>query len=123
LDHGTAEKIFSGDKSIEGRFTKLKIAPFNQVGAGDLVYIKESGMKKIIGQFRVDRVIYFDHPRKSEIDEIKRKYLKELSVDKDFWWDRENINYISLIFIDRVQKFVVPPIIKHSDRRGWVVLP
>ncbi|KKQ35404.1 MAG: hypothetical protein US51_C0006G0001, partial [Microgenomates group bacterium GW2011_GWA2_37_6] len=38
-----AEKILTGKKTIESRFSKNKIAPYGVVSAGDLVYMKLSG--------------------------------------------------------------------------------
>jgi len=116
-----AEKIFSGQKKIEGRFSKIKIPPFTSVSAGDEVLIKIPG-EKIVGQLVVDRVIYFDHPTKEEFELIKKKYSRELAIDKSFWLDREKINYITLMFIRTVNKFIVPPVIKKKDLRPWVVL-
>ena len=63
-----AARIFSGKRKIEGRFSQIKIPPFGKVSAGDIVLIKTPG-EKIIGQFLVDRVIYFDHPTKEEIEQ------------------------------------------------------
>lgn len=121
LDRNSVELIFSGKKKIEGRFSKIKIAPFGKVSAGDVVLVKLPG-DKIIGQFTVDRVFYFDHPNHSEIEDIKKKYLRSLALGKSFWLSRENINYISLMFIGQVTKFLVPPQIKKRDLRAWVVL-
>ncbi len=53
------EKILTGEKLIETRFSKSKIPPFGVISTGDLVYIKPSG-GDIIGQFRVKKVIFFD---------------------------------------------------------------
>ena len=116
-----AVKIFSGRRKIEGRFSQIKIAPFAKVSAGDTVLIKTPG-ENIIGQFLVDRVIYFDHPTKEEIEQLKRKYAKSLSFSKTFWLDREKISYVTLMFIKSVSKFIIPPQIPKKDLRPWVVL-
>ena len=115
------EKIFAGKRKIEGRFSQIKIAPFAKVAAGDTVYIKTSG-EKIVGQFLVDRVIYFDHPTKEEIEAIKRRYAKSISLSKTFWLDREKVSYVTLMFIKSVNKFIIPPQIPKKDLRPWVVL-
>ena len=115
------EKIFSGKRKIEGRFSQIKIPPFAKVSAGDIVLIKLAG-EKIVGQFLVDRVIYFDHPTKEEIEAIKRRYVKSISLSKTFWLDRERVSYVTLMFIKSVSKFIVPPQIPKKDLRPWVVL-
>ena len=116
-----AAKIFSGVKKIEGRFSQIKIAPFGKVSAGDIVLVKIPG-EKIIGQFLVDRVIYFDHPMKEELEAIKKKYARDLSLSKAYWLDREKVNFATLMFIKSVTKFIIPPQIKKKDLRSWVVL-
>ena len=115
------EKIFSGEKRVEGRFSQIKIPPFGKVSAGDTVLIKKPG-EKIVGQFLVDRVVYFDHPTKDEIEQVKKKYGPLMALPKVFWLDKEKINYITLMFIKSVTKFIVPPQIPKKDLRPWVVL-
>ena len=116
-----AAKIFSGRRKIEGRFSQIKIPPYAKVSAGDIVLVKLAG-EKIIGQFLVDRVIYFDHPTKEETEQLKRKYSKSLSFSKTFWLDRERVSYVTLMFIKSVSKFIIPPQIPKKDLRPWVVL-
>ena len=115
------EKIFSGVKKVEGRFSQVRIPPFGKVSAGDTVFIKKPG-EKIVGQFLVDRVVYFDHPTKEEIEQVKRKYGSGMALPKIFWLDKEKINYITLMFIKSVTKFIVEPQIPKRDLRPWVVL-
>src|SRR3990167_2038911 len=117
-----AQKIFSGKRKIEGRFSQIKIPPFGKVSALDIVLVKTPG-EKIIGQFIVDRVLYFDHPRQEEFNGIKRKYGKDLALSGTFWLDKEKINYVTLMFIKSVSKFIVPPQIAKKDLRPWMVLP
>ena len=117
----TVKDIFSGKKKIDGRFSKIKIAPFAKVAAGDLVMIKVSG-EDIVGQFKVDRVFYFDHPKKEEAENLIKKYSKELSMPKSFWLAHEQINFVTLIFIKEVTKFLVVLEVPKKDLRPWVVL-
>lgn len=116
-----AKKIFSGQRKIEGRFSKIKIPPFGVVSARDSVIVKTSG-EKIVGQFVVDRVIYFDHPRADELEFIKRKYGRDMAMSANFWQVREKINYVTLMMIASVNKFLVAPDVKKSDLRPWMVL-
>ena len=116
-----AQKIFSGKRKIEGRFSQIKIPPFGKVSTGDLVLVKVGG-EKIIGQFLVDRVVYFDHPNKAEVEKIKKTYGQNLAFEKTFWLDKEKVNYVTLMFIKSVTKFIVAPQIAKKDLRPWVVL-
>ena len=121
LKKDAALAIFDGRKKIEGRFSKIKIDPFNKVSRGDVVLMKLPG-EDIIGQFIVDRVISYDHPTEFEFSDLKKKYQSELALNSDFWREREKINYITLMFIKSASKFIVPPQIAKRDLRPWVVL-
>lgn len=113
------EKIFSGKKTIDGRFSKIRISPYCDVAVGDTVYIKEPG-EGVVGQFVVSKVIYFDHPDRKDLAELKNSYGKPMMVDDKFWSRLEKINYASLIFIKNVTKFLVPPTFDKKDSRGWM---
>lgn len=115
------DEIFEGRKKIEGRFSKIKIDPFGKVARGDVVLMKIPG-EKIVGQFIVDRVIYFDHPRTEEVELIKKTYGNELAVPLGFWQEHEKVNFVTLMFIKSATKFIVPPVIEKKDLRPWVVL-
>lgn len=115
------DEIFSGRQKIDGRFSKIKIVPFGAVSADDIVLMKLSG-EKIVGQFIVDRVLYFDHPRREELETLAKKYKAELKLTSNFWLQHETVNYVSLIFIREVSKFIVAPEIPKKDLRPWVVL-
>src|SRR3989344_662741 len=91
------KNIFSGKKKIDGRFSKIKIAPYGKVSAGDVVLMKVSG-EEIVGQFRVDRVMYFDHPQKVEAEFLIKKYTHDLAMPENFWLAHEKINFVTLIF-------------------------
>lgn len=121
FDAETARRIFDGEKKVEGRFSKIKIPPFGKVSAGDIVLIKISG-EKIVGQFIVDRVLSFDHPTSEELETLKIRYGSDLAIPETFWLDHEIVNYVTLMFIKSVTKFIIAPEIKKSDLRPWVVL-
>ncbi len=115
------DEIFSGARKIDGRFSKIIISLFGAVRANDIVLLKLSG-EKIVGQFVVDRVLYFDHPRREELETLAKKYKTELKIAPNFWLQHEVVNYVSLIFIREVSKFIVPPEVPKKDLRPWVVL-
>lgn len=121
FDKTAAEVLFSGKKKIDGRFSQIKIAPYGKVAAGDVVLVKIGG-GKIVGQFTCDRVLCFDHPTNLELEEIKRKYGKAMGMPQTFWLDHEKVNYVTLMFIGQVNKFIIAPEIKKRDLRPWVVL-
>lgn len=116
------ELILAGKKTIESRFSKRRNPPFEQISAGDLVYIKPSG-GDIIGQFRVKKVFFIDGLEVGDVKEVREKYGKELAVDESYWKNNEAAKYGTLIFIGEVDPFITAPIkISKKDLRGWVVL-
>lgn len=115
------EQIFGGKKRVDARFSQKKVLPFGLVSRGDIVLMKKPG-QKILGQFEVDRVLYWDHPTAEEIAMIRKKYGQTLGLSENFWLTKNNINYLSLIFIGTVSPFLVSPKIEKRDLRGWMIL-
>ncbi len=117
-----ADKILTGKKTIESRFSKSKIAPFGAISKGDLVYIKQSG-GKIIGQFRVKKVIFIDGLDDGEMVEIRKRYEGQIATDEAYWKGKIGAKYATLIFIGDSSRFITSPIkpVK-KDLRGWMVL-
>lgn len=120
--------IISGKKTIDSRFSKNRIAPFLQVEAGDLVYVKAPG-EDINAQFRVKKVLYFEAFEKEDFDQIVAMYWSKIgwNDEKDetrFKKEKkEGSRYATLIWMDEVEQFIVPPVrIRKSDNRAWVVL-
>ena len=114
--------ILTGAKTIETRFSKVKLVPFGIVSTGDLVYIKPSG-KDIIGEFRVKKVIFFDGLTSEDLVLIKKQYGMEITADETYWERKSSANYGSLIFISQCTPFITSPLkITKKDLRGWVVL-
>lgn len=121
FDKAACDAVFGGKKKVDGRFSQIRIAPFGKVSAGDTVYVKISG-GKIVGQFTVDRVFYFDHPTDTELAGLVRKYASALALPKTFWLDHEKVCYATLMFIGVVSKFIIAPEIAKRDLRPWMVL-
>lgn len=121
------DQIFSGQKTVETRFSQKKIAPFGQIGIGDIVYIKPPGAD-ILGQFMVKKVVFFEGIGDEEWSLIKTRWGKLLSLgskeeDEKYFKNHSLAKFGSLIFIANVEQFITAPIrYKKKDLRGWVVL-
>jgi hypothetical protein len=119
---GAGELILSGQKTIETRFSKSKVAPFLQVSTGDLVYIKPVG-KDIIGQFRVKKVIFFDGLKEEDLIEIEKQFGEKILADSDYFKQKKVASFGTLIYVGQVTPFITSPIkFTKKDLRGWVVL-
>lgn len=119
---GVGEDILNGVKTIETRFSKMKIAPFGVISMGDLVYIKPTG-KDIIGEFRVKKVVFIDGLEIKDIKEIKETKGEQIAADDNYWERKSGSKYVTLIYIGQVTPFITAPLkITKKDLRGWVVL-
>jgi predicted transcriptional regulator len=118
---------FRRKKTIESRFSKFRITPYNKVRVGDKIIMKESG-GLVFGEFTVGKVKYYDgmNVNKSITEEVK-SFSKEICSDEDpkFWESRSQARYVTLITISNVVKYEKPRPChekKTTDRRGWIVL-
>ncbi len=119
---GVGEKILSGEKTMESRFSRRKNPPFGAVAPGDLVYIKPSGGDPI-GQFRVQKVFFFDGLSQNDLNNLKKDYGKEITAGEDYWESKKDSRFGTLIFIGEVDPFITSPLkFPKKDLRGWVVL-
>lgn len=127
FDKKTLEALLSGQKKIETRFSKQKIAPYQQISAGDLVYVKAPG-DDISGQFRVKKVIFFDNLEQDDLDLIFKTWgdlisLNDLLTDKKYQSEKQGSRFGTLIFVGDSERFITSPIkIKKKDKRGWMVI-
>lgn len=107
--------VFQGKKTIESRFSLHKIAPYQKVQSGDVVFMKAG---PIVGYFTVAWVKYFnlsEYP----IEKIRQEHGDEICGDADFWKAKSTKRYVTLMGIRDVKR--LPPIpIEKRDRRAWV---
>lgn len=115
------EKIFRGEKVVEGRFSENRNVPFGQVARADEIYLKQSG-GPIVGQVTVDNVLYFEGLDGAIIGKLRREYGREMAVDDQFWRAKGKARFATLIFLRRARRFVVPLALKKRDRRSWLIL-
>lgn len=111
--------MMDGIKTIESRFSKNKIAPYNRISKKDIVIIKKSS-GNVIGYFTIKEVLFFDL-KTTSINDIRKKYEKELCVNDEFWDNKKNSNYATLLIIDKI--FSLEPF--HIDKKGmqtWIIL-
>lgn len=109
--------MLDGKKTIESRFSKNKILPYNQISKDDIVIVKKSS-GNVVAYFTIKEVLFFNL-NETPIDEIKNKYNKQLCVDENFWISKSNSNYATLIMIDKIVKLT--PF--HIDKKGmqtWI---
>jgi len=112
-------KMLNGTKTIESRFSKHKILPYQKIAKNDIVLVKKSsGM--VVAYFTIKEVLFFDLCETS-ISFIKDKYNKELCVDDEFWKLKENSRYATLIRIDHMV-LLQPFAIHKKGMQTWIKL-
>ena len=114
------ELLLDGTKTIESRFTRHRVAPFEQVADGDVIFFKPSagpitaaGLAGTVRHLNLGIV---------PLDQVADRYGAAIApADGAFWADRAAARYATLVTMLSVVKAGPVPIHKR-DRRGWVVL-
>lgn len=110
--------IIEGEKTIESRFTKNRIAPIGDIQAGDLVLFKQVGRDRFA-------TALVDKAKTGELDaaawQFVRRHADDIGIDDDYIEYKSDSRYYALVWVKDVH--AVPPIRLHKrDRRAWVVL-
>ena len=115
--------ILEGRKTIEGRFSKVRCAPFGTVKEGDIVLMKESG-GLVKGSFVVAKVETFENLTQEKLEELETRYSESLcsNADPQYWQRRCASRYATLMHVAQPIRFKRPFSFPKKDRRGWVVL-
>ncbi len=115
--------ILEGRKIVEGRFSKVRCAPFGAVQEGDVVLMKESG-GLVKGSFIVAKVESFEHLTQEKLKELEARYGESLcaNADPQYWQRRRASRYATLMHVAEPTRFERPFPFPKKDRRGWVVL-
>lgn len=111
--------MLDGQKTIESRFSKKRVAPFNQITKDDIVFIKKSS-GNVLGYLTIKEVIFFDL-NITQIDDIRKRYGKRLCVTESFWDQKKDSHYATLIIIDEVIR-LDPFKINKKGMQTWIVL-
>jgi hypothetical protein len=111
--------ILSGEKTIESRFSKHAIAPFERVAIDDLVLLKAG---PVVASFRVSSTCFMALGHPDGLARVRATYGRAICAEDDeFWSVRAGKRYATLLGIADVRK--LPPVnVPKSDRRGWVIL-
>ncbi len=115
--------ILDGKKTIEGRFSRVRCAPFEAVEEEDTVLMKESG-GLVRGVFVVVKVETFKDLDFEALKNLKINYSKGLCANADplYWGRRADCKYATLLHIGSFQRFDRPFPFPKKDRRGWIVI-
>lgn len=97
------DKILSGEKTIESRRYKSRIAPWNKIKEWDTVFFKNS-WESVTAKAKVKKVLQYENSQVNYTDEILRKYwwkwwiyFSTTKLETKKWV--ENKKYIILVFL------------------------
>ncbi|OGD62382.1 hypothetical protein A2215_03010 [Candidatus Berkelbacteria bacterium RIFOXYA2_FULL_43_10] len=117
----TAELILKGKKRIDLRISQKKIIPYHTISVGDEILLKKSG-GDIVGKARASKVIFYDSFAKKDLEKIKNEYGKYILMSDDFWEVKSSGKYLTMIFLEAVERFVAPIKFRKKDLRSWVIV-
>lgn len=114
--------VLEGSKTIESRFSSVKVAPYELVERGDLLLLKAVG-GPIVAASVADRVCYYAGLTATVKDDLHLRFGAELRDDVPrFWEDRCGARFATLIRLGAITSLEFPMDCPKKDRRGWVVL-
>lgn len=125
--------ILKGEKTIESRFTKNRIAPFWQAKAGDIILLKKSG-GGIVGVAEIDKSeFWMVEPESSycdmsevfdftTINRLKNQHNDQICATPEFWESKQESRYASLLWLKNVATLSEPIHFKQSGRSAWLKL-
>ena len=114
------DAILAGRKTVESRFMKTDRAPYRRVSFGDRLFFKvSSGPVCAIG--KVAEVEHFEKLTPEEIERIKCRYNKYILADEQYFRDKADSRFCSLMWLCDIQR-IGPVMISKRDWRAWVVL-
>ena len=112
--------VLSGEKTIESRWSMVKVAPYKKVSVGDKILLKETG-KDVTATANVKKVQFYELTPEI-VEDIRIKYGKQIGTDKfEDWKSTLQKKYCTLIWLDEVTP-VAPIKVKRSNGAGWIVL-
>jgi hypothetical protein len=110
--------ILAGTKTIESRFSKNAIAPYQRVSEGDVVLLKAG---PVVGSFQVSSTTYAVLGG-GDLARLRTKYADAIGGhDDEFWAARADKRYATLLGVGEVHRLPPVPVSKR-DMRGWVIV-
>ena len=96
--------VLDGTKMVESRFSINRAEPYRRVAPKDVLLLKTSG-GPIVGAAEVSEVTFYQL-NSEELERIRERFGDALRVEGDeFWTDRKDSCYASIIGISHVTQF------------------
>lgn len=111
------QRIYTGEKTVESRFTKNRITPWGKVKRGDLVLLKRSG-GPVEAYFTVGAVVQYDLAQ-TPLAAVRERHEKALCVDDGFWQAKSGARYAVLMEIRELRR-ISPQRIDKKGMQTWI---
>jgi len=110
--------VLEGKKTIESRFAVTRRPPYQCIEAKDYILLKRSG-GPILGLALAKSTSFYTLSPKVLAD-LRKKFSRQLfAQDDDFWANRADKHYATLIELD--DALAIDPLsIQKRDRQGWI---
>jgi hypothetical protein len=113
--------VLEGKKTMETRFGKRRVDPFESVRRNDILVLKRSS-GPIAGVALAGVPAFYELDQKS-LSSIRSSFERAICPpNAGFWRERSAARYATLIPIEAVIEIPNPFKVEKRDRRGWVVL-
>ncbi len=112
--------VLDGTKTLECRLSRTRRLPFGAVRPGDRLWLKRSA-GPIVAKARAESAESIELNGARSLEMIESRYRVELGVDTEFFNERADTRYVTLIRFDRVRR--IPALrIEKRDRHAWIIL-
>lgn len=118
------EALLTGDKTIEARLSKHRVAPYRAVAPGDAVYLKQSaGPVRAVAS--VLRVRFFDDLHPATVRALCAEFNGRILGTADYWKTKADARYASLLWLSppRPLRPLEIPAVPALFGAAWVPLP
>jgi hypothetical protein len=113
--------IISGIKTVESRFHRQRRAPLHVAKPGHVIVFRQSGRPASVAAV-VSDAIYLDLEQ-VPIRQVRERWAAAIACDDDeFWVQRADCRWASLLSLDGVCQLPAQPLTKR-DRHAWVYYP
>ena len=111
--------VLSGRKTLESRFSRCRIAPFDDISLGDVILIKE--VSGPIRGIALTQRVWFFNLSSSPIQTLRKRFATGICADDGFWNNNRDAMFATII--ELVEPAAIAPLdCEKRDRRGWVTL-
>jgi len=114
------QAILDGRKDIESRFSRTRLAVFEQVQPGDRLFLKVSS-GPVCGLATAAAVESFDQLAPEQLLALKRRYNHRILGSETYWRSKLTCRFGLLVWLADIRRIEPVPINK-KDWRAWVVL-